>query len=166
MKIEQQVCTWKQGMKLHQLGVKKNESYFQWMECLLTNDGENFNKWWAVFRPNNGEHDYMTDMDFPEGYDGDEFETSRECAAFTVAELGVMFPNESGVRCFESYNNDHIGAWYCESRKFSEELEEIIPPIENSEEGETEAEARAAMIIWLLENKLTTPEEVNKRLNF
>lgn len=86
MILEQQVCTTEQGLKLHKLGVVKNESYFQWME-VVCNDTE---KKWAIFRPNTGEFDRMCDDPVHDDIDGEDFETARECSAFTVAELLLM----------------------------------------------------------------------------
>ncbi len=90
--------------------------------------------------------------------------------AFNAAELGVMLPCESGMKFFESYYNDHLGSWVCEFRGFktSEENEEWDfskpPPKIHETEADTEAEARADMIIWLLENESVTAEEINNLL--
>lgn len=69
-------------------------------------------------------------------------------AAFTVAELGVMMPP-----MFRTYHERNKGMWYCKYKGHW------------TEDFKTEAEARAAMLIYLLGNHLTTPEEVNQRLN-
>jgi hypothetical protein len=68
------------------------------------------------------------------------------CSAFTVAELGEMF-NRSGIGDFHS---TLLGAdgWFCSA---------------NTKRGEhhktaaTEADARAATLVYLLENHLLTP---------
>ncbi len=87
MKIENQVCTWEQGLALHQFGVIKNESFFQWMECIISDDD---GKAWAVFRPNTGEYDWVAVTSIHPDVDGEEFETARECSAFTMAEVSAM----------------------------------------------------------------------------
>ena len=69
-------------------------------------------------------------------------------AAFTVAELWVMLPP-----MFRTYHERNKGMWYCKYKGH------------RTEDFKTEAEARAAMLIYLLENSLTTPEEVNQRPN-
>lgn len=150
MKIENQVNSYQQGLRLHELGVVKNESYFQWMECLLpTGDNSTTTEWWAIFRPNIGEFDLMTDMEIPEGYDNvEDYDTNRECSAFTVGELGKMI-DWNHISISPPYKKDKF--WYMHTN-------------EQDFYSETEAECRAGALIHLLENKLTTPEEVNKRL--
>jgi hypothetical protein len=71
-------------------------------------------------------------------------------SALTVAELGVMLPpgydtmycTNDGWRGFDLDGQD-----MCDSKPFA-----------------TEAEARAAMLIYLLETNIITPAEVNERL--
>ena len=62
------------------------------------------------------------------------------CAAFTVAELGLLLPD--GTISYQ-----HNGAWTCQA------------PLEGSEmaatEGATEADARGAMLAGLLKANLT-----------
>ncbi len=73
-------------------------------------------------------------------------------AAPTVAELGVMLPNY-----YESHKGAMDDTWYCGMLEGGDGEYFAIE--------KTESEARAAMLIYLLENHLTTPEEVNQRLN-
>lgn len=77
---------------------------------------------------------------------------SADYPAFTVAELGVMLPalshswvtkGNSYFNCSDNFNVG-ISIVFCEN---------------------TEAEARAALLIYLLEEKVITPEEVNQKLN-
>ncbi len=74
-------------------------------------------------------------------------------SAFTVAELGVMLPNKylSG-----KIDNNIYNCWqfddFMQIRTY------------NTYQSETESEARASMLIHLLENKIITADEVNKRL--
>ena len=65
-------------------------------------------------------------------------------SAFTVAELGEMLP-----RGYMSFH-DSIGKWFCE------DLDTFIQPgyKEIPDDYNTEAVARAKMLIYLLENKL------------
>lgn len=69
-------------------------------------------------------------------------------SAFTVAELGEILPIN-----LNSYKLD-TGKWYCEAH-------ECHGAETNWEytEDETEANARAKMLIYLLENKLLTLEK-------
>lgn len=78
---------------------------------------------------------------------GDEEESIF--SAFTVGELGVMLPDN------------------CESRKcyLLFIAEEEITADRFSIYVDTEAKARAALLIHLLERQIITPEQVNQRLN-
>jgi hypothetical protein len=67
-------------------------------------------------------------------------------AAFTVAELGVMLEEHSE------------GIWRGEVNYF------FAPNMDDIREFETEASARSAYLIHLLETGVLTVEEVNKRL--
>lgn len=85
--------------------------------------------------------------------DGYHLWLSREtncatCSAFNVAELGEILPIN-----LNSYKLD-TGKWYCEAH-------ECYGAETNWEytEDETEANARAKMLIYLLENKLLTLEK-------
>lgn len=73
-------------------------------------------------------------------------------AAFTVAELGVMLPGY-----YESHYRTNDEVWYCGNMDNNDEKYTFYTEL-------TEAQARAAMLIYLLENTLTTPEEVNNKL--
>ena len=166
MKIENQVCSHQQGERLHELGVVKNKSHFQWMQVVV-NDTK---KIWALFRPNSGAYDWMCDEGLPDELGGEDFETDKECSAFTVAELGVMLPHFDNLSQMGGFVHltefdpsvQDGNPWYCvwEYDKDKENAgfgREII-------DGETEAQARAAMLIYCLERQLTTAEEVNQRL--
>jgi len=74
-------------------------------------------------------------------------------AAFTVAELGVMLPSETHTQRTGSEDSEYDN-W------------EWVDDGNGNANGlyNTEVEARAAMLIYLLENNLTTAEEVNQRL--
>ncbi len=70
-------------------------------------------------------------------------EVARElCSAFTVAELGEMLKLGMEQSLFMN-----MGKWYCSYHSKS-------PAKKNEMDGNTEADARAKMLIYLLENKL------------
>ena len=66
-----------------------------------------------------------------------------ECSAFTVAELGDMLP--------EMVDNLQILTW---KKTWREQMTYFCEHRDNVFSAETEAEARAKMLIYLLENKL------------
>lgn len=156
MKLENQVCTLEQAKRLKEL-LGEFYGLFVYMEnkalpsdskIMLSKQTESFKQMgkiegsaWIKYHP-----------------------------AFTVAELGVMLPHFDNLAqmggfvhltefdpsgqdgkpfyCVWEYDKDKEGAGFGR---------EII-------DGETEAQARAAMLIYCLERQLTTPEEVNNRL--
>jgi hypothetical protein len=127
MKLEQQVCNLDLAKRLKELGVKQ-ESVF----CWATNDLEHKLENYRV-KPVNGGF-------VPDGYISQDFPS-----AFTVAELGEMMPPER-----QSFRDGHESVWkmYIHS-VISGSVEKVIR--EN-----TEADARAKMLIYLIENKLLT----------
>jgi predicted amino acid racemase len=82
----------------------------------------------------------------------EDIEKLTTYSAFTVAELGVMLP------CYYVVYYT-VAHGYCVCRKM--ENGELQRPLLT---GCTQAKAGAAMLIFLLENNLTTAEEVNQRL--
>ena len=142
MKIEQQVCTLEQAKKLVALGVTAEPLY------------------WHVI-----DIDPLTPMDIIQKWQHSNFDQCEKYPAYTVAELGVMLPDGktidpeyTQIATCRSYSDSSLYVCFCERVIGDNE-----PTIEQF--GDTEAEARAAMLIYLLGNHLTTPEEVNQRLN-
>ncbi len=89
----------------------------------------------------------------PKGYFHEEEEGVEWLPAYTVAELGVMVPN----MVLLGYKADD----------FFDEYMKDVP--DNEREGKFWSllftpEFLAGLLIWLLENNHTTPEEVNNRL--
>lgn len=142
MKLENQVCTLEQAKRLKELGVE-GESAFYWRF-------ESGMRWRLA----------------PRGYFDPEEEGVETYSAFTVAELGVMLPHEIG------------------QGPYTPLLHIVMPPTEETEfnwcaayvedsiyetgplwrDGETEAQARSALLIHLLESGSITAEGVNDRL--
>jgi hypothetical protein len=141
--MEQQVCTIAQAKRLQELGVSQ-DSVFMW--CCIMPDPL-------------GEKSYFEPV-----YKHEVIDTLHEQlgAAFTVAELGVMLAHGTGM-C--KYNH---GKWKAEY-----EHDTTIPECRNKGTGtthylvhcKTEAEARAAFLIYSIENGFLKIEEVNQRLS-
>lgn len=142
MKLQNQVCSVGQGKKLFFLGIELN-SHFAWVSDI---EG-------APFK--------LVKANFKKEHEGGGY------SAFTVSELGVMLPdcNYEGDFLLSSPNmgkdingNDSIGfsIWNCFDKEDFKPEGFIVYP--------TEAQARAALLIYHLENKQVTPQEVNERL--
>ena len=135
MELEKQVTSLDLSKRLKELGVKQ-ESLF----------------WWAEYRHGHLHPDWkwqVTDS----LYEGDYDHYRNAVSAFTVAELGEMLPASralSGNRWFEYWKYDD--AWgiqlQTQVRDAMQTLWSVLEP--------TEADARAKMLIYLLENKLIT----------
>lgn len=155
MKVENQVCTLEQAKKLDELGVKYKDYHYAYVDfsvysgqeavlCRPASHVEEHSKEWSWFMI--GEHSEEITAEIDEdtvSADGGVY------PAFTVAELGVMILNNPK-------NTDIFIDW---------DGQYIFKGEKGVKICNTEAEARAAMLIYLLENNLTTLEEVNTRLN-
>lgn len=130
MKLQDQVCTIKQGEKLKELGVAQ-ESLFYFTHSE-----------WGIMPKNS--------IDF----------TGNPTSVFTVAELGVMFPHNFSIT--KRHREFTCRYWW---GNFMDGILRTVK--ENSwhqTQNKNEAQAAAEMLIYLLENKLTTTQEVNQRL--
>lgn len=136
MKLQDQVCTLKQAKRLMILGVRQDCSHAAWLrnEC---HDEKTF--WcWPV------EAQGISNK----GYSAPAKGCLEGFSAFSVAELGIMLP--PGVHPPQKSTLDLI-YWY-----------EMIG--DRFRKFETEAHARAELLIDLLERNVTTVDEVNQRL--
>ena len=98
--------------------------------------------WWGGFGKWDGGIFIKTKLGIRFGKYGDGFDP--ECPAYTVAELGEMLPDDcSFVKGHNAYNEP---IWAADSEYF-----------DIGHEANTEADARAAMWIYLKENNLLTP---------
>ena len=141
MKLQQQVCSLDLARKLKELGVKQ-ESYFWWVQSTLGS--------WHIWNENPNAISYP-DLVF--------------VSAFTVAELGEMLHDENLIINTMSTSPggephqwcvslaDHIEHIQAHSKKHKEGISEVYHN-EHVEIEDTEADARAKMLCYLLENKL------------
>jgi hypothetical protein len=144
MKLEQQVCSRELAEKLKKLGVKYT-SLFIWMYI-----SDNFE---------DNDEVVEEDRDFVlQEWDDDGGWVEPYYPAFTVAELGEMLPDEIeiGEESYWLYTGRGLNqSWdigYRENGSIG------ISFIQNSD---TEADARAKMLIYLIENNLLKVEDIN-----
>ena len=131
MNLESQVCSHELSKRLRELGVKQ-ESVFYWEE----------RDWKVEVNEDGYEKVLETKIELCMPPIFDLARSNDFWSAFTVAELGEMLPTlwwDSGKR--------GEGDYIC--RVFKENVTKIINSF-----GQTEVEARAKMLINLIENKL------------
>lgn len=141
MKLENQVCSLELAKQLKELGVKQ-DSLFYWVS-----EGT-WDKRKDIIKPFLSQ---STKFIYGSAPDLSEAEYPICYSAFTVAELGEMLP----VSVPKSYLNYWLGItrqpignkWEV---SYSDNDEDIV-----FFEEDSEADARAEMLIYLLENKLT-----------
>lgn len=171
MNIENQVCSIEQAKKLKELGVKQESIFYhaelydnEPVEILTKNELVNklvdftIEKYKDEERDEDGFVQFSVDRDglFKNIYENEfeiALEKSEDCiiSAFTVAELGEMLPKEinfnktqKAVIEFSKY-----GVFYGVSYRRSSSRQTLV-----CKDEKIEAQARAAMLIYLLENKL------------
>lgn len=144
MKVEDQVVSLELSKKLKELGVKQ-ESYFYWY---VVNDGDGIP---PEVVPQQKQY---TKTRIGEYKDGSGKWEENYYSAYTVAELGEMLPaeikhngNNFGFDC----GRLDTGKW--RMTYTNNKLQEYVEVFDEA----TEADARAKMLIYLLENNLITP---------
>lgn len=153
MEVSKQVCSLEQAKKLKELGVTQLSVFHHYQENTPKN-------------PNMSLYGYKQEnmpimMSFGQPSRLSTSNVFFECSAFTVSELGIMLPEAT-----YSFLGCNSKMW-CIRTPIDEENN--TPFWEGGDNGDsvhrfsTEAESRAAMLIYLLENRLT-PKEVNQRL--
>jgi hypothetical protein len=133
MELEKQICSLELAKRLKELGVEQG-SIWAWREHTSKLDGV--------------ESGISSNICANEGRKSGNFDTYKDeyFAAFTVAEFGEML--QAGlVRGWKGIN----GKWYCVWAYSPEKLEDKHP---TTFEATTEADARAKMLIYLIENGL------------
>ena len=137
MKPDQQVCSLEPAKRLKELGIKQ-DSYFAWVE-----DQDTIGAGGEL--GGTGEFYLTQKQSFQEGF-----------SAFTVAELGEMLPRRIKGKASDytlAIKHNAVGGWlvFYEEHDGDTTMERRF--------ADTEADARAKMLIYLLENKLISPEE-------
>jgi len=144
MKLEQQVVSLELAKQLKELGVPQ-DSHFRW----------------AVVESSINPRNYIL-LDFND-YMGNFYNPVYTWySAFTVAELGEMLPKQIhpdgeayvSAMSYGAYNGGMM--WGCNYFSF------LNHKTFHSECAETEADARAKMLIWLIENKYIDLKQGNK----
>ncbi len=150
MNIEQQVCSLELSKKLKELGVQQN-GYFVWRV-----PKDSFKKDFPTgFKPN------VFPIGFISTYDdvNDNHPYRIDCSAFTVAELGEMLPD--CINASKLFNNGNtklldLNGHYIKSQKKDDEYKIYIDCLTKVVMfiSKNEANARAQMLIYLIENGL------------
>src|SRR3990167_5874578 len=140
MKLEEQVCSLELAKRLKELGVKQ-VSLFYWCPSKTHDDA------WVI----------------KYGLMPDKMAHTHEFSAFTVAELGEMLPQNIQAKK-EDAGSVETGHWYLQQDKFHDHWRIYYAfggTFVYETEGPTEADARAKMLINLIENKQHVPNQLH-----
>jgi hypothetical protein len=133
MKLEQQVCSLELARQLKDLGVKQTESLFVWSDHTV-------------------QPTLWTDKHLNEDY---KDHGKNVYSAFTVAELGEMLPTHTGCYRIDFNDSDeHQSTWCCIKHVPGEHSQ-----FEHLEWSDTEADARAKMLIHLIGKRASMSRE-------
>jgi hypothetical protein len=151
MNIESQVCSLELSKRLKELGVKQ-ESLFYW--CYIIKD-EKFVlaiQYDILHLHKNNEYEDLVVQVADEHPDYSDEVLKEHISAFTVAELGEILPRYVKLNQCEFYYtqipSQHLDKWLIFYRSAFNSW------TGQDQEDENEANARAKMLIYLLENKL------------
>lgn len=148
MKLKQQVSSKKPSKRLKELGVKQKSLWYWNYQAFITG------------------YQWILTMSRPDfGEDQEIEQTTEGYSAFTVAELGEMLPRYN-VKSFpwtwetapiflngeNQFEINFLDDRYVDDRETMQHFSLLSEPIYAS----TEADSRAAMLIYLLENKFIT----------
>jgi hypothetical protein len=163
MKLSDQVITVSQAKRLKELGIKM-EGQLTWLYSPYLLEHE--------ISIQNAEALELMAASHPKSMEWKERVEKGIFSAFSVAELGIMLPDVD--------NNEFVWASFPDAG-INEEGEDIDPPAFSVFKGPsvkhldeepfdnkvypTEAQARAAFLIFCIENKKVTVAEVNYRLS-
>jgi len=134
MKIEQQVCSLELSKRLKELGVKQ-ESAFQWIP--YPDGSVRLGEWYLQLVPTRA---------------GKGIYNMTGVSAYTVAELGELLPTEQKDR-LGFFSGKAINGWFCEVKNYG-----VMPfnRLHVELQHDTEADARAKMLVYLIENELVS----------
>lgn len=140
MKLENQVTSLELSKRLKELGVSQ-DSYFNWCSIGHETSGDR-----GIEILNQDKYEYYSDYD----------EVQVICSAYTVSELAEMLPKymiieQNGVKysCDLQIIRSSVWRFYYGEPHYKEES-----IIYTALTGDSEADARARFLIYLLENKL------------
>jgi hypothetical protein len=154
MKLQDQVCSLEQAKKLKELGILQTSSHFQWVgDENHIPEGETSPWVWVdtTAAVNSLQQDHR-----------DNIELKFIASAFTVAEIGMMLPDnygtwltsssKSGDRVFSTFQWTPI----MDHPKVTANVTTATPAFKS------EAFARAELLIWLLEKQALTISKINQ----
>ena len=143
MKLEQQVCSLELAKRLKELGVRQENYFYWWVDR------------YGVGTDNNAHVQDHEPTNPKEGW--------RVVSAFSVAELGEVLPKGMPGNGHIEGTALHVGRkyegdWFCGYSVHDISRGSEYPHTEwlHCETADTEADARAKMLIYLLENNLLT----------
>ena len=139
MEIEKQVCSLELAKKLKELGVKQ-EGIFWWITYGNKETG---------FEEVLETHEFCCDCNCPEKLNEPNY------SAFTATELGEMLPNSLDKKKWKKWNNNLLISKYENGWIFEYVAGDCFGEGVKCK-AKTEADARAKMLIYLLENNLIT----------
>lgn len=142
LKLEQQVCSLELAKRLKELNCPQ-ESLFWWHPV-------------PEVLPNSGGRIIRKGYDLSYADTGRFYGSGAKISAFTVAELGEMLPPvvNGTVVHFGKVNNQ---SWYMQYRN-PMAPKDVLPNDVTLCDAPTEADARAKMLIYLIENGLLDPK--------
>ena len=153
MKLEQQVVSLELAKKLKELGVPQ-KSIFWWVaniEKLMDENPDDImhDERGVISHPIDTGKKYHPEIELR--FYGNSKPVGRETyPAYTVAELGELLPTEQNDR-LGFFSGRAINGWFCEVKNYG------VMPFERLHvelQHDIEANARAAMLIYLIENNL------------
>lgn len=169
MKIENQVCSLAQAKKLQELGVNYiAQAQYMYVDY-ATKSGHEFalsrpllfgdTSWLIVVSSVSEEIQRQLDD-----------ETLNACGpvypALTIAELEMALVIDNGKHFVQIFYNEHAGTWDGNLLTIEETEDSLVsmPVTDAMQEGETGADVRAEMLIYLLEHNIITAAECNESL--
>jgi hypothetical protein len=146
MKLEKQVCCLELANRLKELGVKQESLYSHVFRRNQNVDA----KAWFLYSSERIREGKVWDSKIGELMPI-QLLIEKEIAAFTVAEVGEMLPEAflwDGTTQVGLYCGKYTEGWHVYYKAAGKRI--------HYEDGRTEADARARMLIYLLEQKLIT----------